>query len=76
MSKEKQPIVDIKDILKEELSDDDEGDKLLKINAHKGNGPNLQTPNQYIDMTPPLSFINNHMRHSVASTMSIKPRIS
>ena len=44
MSKENQPIVDIKEILKEELSDDDEGDKLLKVNARKGNGPNLQTP--------------------------------
>jgi hypothetical protein len=31
MSKEKEHIVDIKDILKEELSDDDEGDKLLKV---------------------------------------------
>jgi hypothetical protein len=76
MSKEKEHIVDIKDILKEKISEDDEGDKLLKVNPNKLGGQILQTSKQYMDLTPPLSSINQQMRHSVASTMSIKPRIS
>ena len=77
-SKEKHPIVDIKDILNEELSDDDEGDKLLKVALpRQGNGPNSQTPKSRMDLTPTLAFTTNHMRQSVASsTRSIKPRIS